>query len=218
MPPLNHAGPGLRRTLTLAAIATPILVAWAIIALATGDHPTLDQTPKGGVPVITEFGDFQCPHCAVFAIRTYPRLRQDFIDTGRATFEYRHYPFLSEHSTRAALASECARDQGMFQEFHDLVYRDLYEHRPATRENLDAIALRLDLNPGAYAQCLDSQAHAGRIERDQRLARAHRVSGTPALVLEGTTIRWTSYPDLRNQLNAIISDREEPTQPETPGG
>ena len=70
-------------------------------------------------PVIVEFGDFQCPYCARFALNTLPALRRDVLNDSAARFEYRHFPFLSPESTMAAEASECARDQGRFDAYHE---------------------------------------------------------------------------------------------------
>ena len=87
---------------------------------APGD--TLETEP-GEKPLLTEFGDFQCPHCANFALNILPALEQDLIETGTIRFEYRHYPFLGPESVSAAEASECARDQGRFNEYHLELYR-----------------------------------------------------------------------------------------------
>ena len=66
---------------------------------APGD--TLEAEP-GEKPLLTEFGDFKCPHCANFALNILPSLEQDLIETGTIRFEYRHYPFLGRESFDAA--------------------------------------------------------------------------------------------------------------------
>ena len=77
----------------------------------TAPGNTLKVEP-GEKPLLTEFGDFQCPHCANFALNILPALEHDLIEKGTIRFEYRHYPFLGPESFKAAEASECARDQG----------------------------------------------------------------------------------------------------------
>ena len=37
-------------------------------------------------------------------------------------FHFRHYPFLDDTSWQAAHAYECARDQGLHQDFHDIAF------------------------------------------------------------------------------------------------
>ena len=54
--------------------------------------------PPGERPVLTEFGDFQCPYCATFTLEVLPRLQSDFIDSGHLDFQYRHYLILEPGS------------------------------------------------------------------------------------------------------------------------
>ena len=52
-----------------------------------------------------------------------PALEHDLIGPGTVRFEYRHYPFLGPESFNAAEASECARDQERFREYHDELFQ-----------------------------------------------------------------------------------------------
>ena len=36
---------------------------------------------------LTEFGDFQCPHCSRFAVGLMPTIRRDLIDIGMVRFD-----------------------------------------------------------------------------------------------------------------------------------
>ena len=95
-------------------------------AIAQPTSPIRDFQPLGSgdgqPPILTEFGDFQCPYCARFAVGLMPDIKRDLVDTGMVSFDYRHYPFLGPESYMAAEASECARDQDQFQQYHDQLY------------------------------------------------------------------------------------------------
>jgi protein-disulfide isomerase len=73
---------------------------------------------------IIEFSDFECPACYQFFSATYPQLKKDYIDTGKVTFIYRHFPLTAIHPNAfpAALASECAQEQGKFWQYHDILF------------------------------------------------------------------------------------------------
>jgi len=81
---------------------------------------SLDDDPMKGNPdapiTIIEFSDFQCPFCAKFHETTLPQLEKNYISTGKVNFVYRDFPIQSIHPNAipAALASECADDQGRF--------------------------------------------------------------------------------------------------------
>lgn len=91
-----------------------------------GHLPTLGK--KSTVTVV-EFSDFQCPFCEQFFSNTWPQLKKEYIDTGKITFAYRHFPLTSIHPNAmpAAIAAECANEQGKFWEYHDLLFQNQKE-------------------------------------------------------------------------------------------
>ena len=72
--------------------------------------------------VFIEYTDFQCPFCQRFAINKIPLLQKEYIDTGKMQFIFRDFILYGKESIQAANATHCAREQGMFLEYHDLLY------------------------------------------------------------------------------------------------
>ena len=177
----------------------------------TAPDNTLEAEP-GEKPLLTEFGDFQCPHCANFALNIFPALEQDLIETGTIRFEYRHYPFLGPESFNAAEASECARDQGEFNEYHLKLYRLTSRGESHTPELLRETALELDLDPTEFDQCLQSGLKQARVMEDREYGRILGVQGTPTLFINGRTIHWDNYQDLLEQVRTI-AEMEQPRAP-----
>ena len=176
---------------------------------APGD--TLETEP-GEKPLLTEFGDFQCPHCANFALNILPALEQDLIETGTIRFEYRHYPFLGPESVSAAEASECARDQGRFNEYHLELYRLNSKGKNYTPDLLRETAAEMDLDPTAFNQCLQSGVKLTRVMEDREYGRTLGVRGTPTLFINGKTIHWRNYKELREKVRKI-AEKEQPRAP-----
>ena len=178
-------------------------------AQASGTPQIRDYNPPGtgenDIPTLTEFGDFQCPYCARFALGAMLEIRRDLIDTGLIRFEYRHYPFLGPESFMASEASECARDQGQFQQYHDAVYRSALTGKsgPITDESLDETARLISLDLNTFRACVLSRTHEDRVNQDRNYGRSLGVQGTPSLFIDEEKISWNSYEDLRQQ----ISDR-----------
>lgn len=73
---------------------------------------------KAGSPItLIEYSDFQCPFCA----KAEPTVQQVLSEYGdKVLFAYKHFPLtqIHPHAQAAAEASECAKDQGKFWEFH----------------------------------------------------------------------------------------------------
>lgn len=64
--------------------------------------------------VIVEYHDPRCPNCADWESSVTPGIEQQHIVTGKVRLELREFPFMGKQSTRAALAVECAGEQGKF--------------------------------------------------------------------------------------------------------
>ena len=72
--------------------------------------------------VIAEFSDFQCPFCKQWTDQNIARLRQQLGDNVALTFL--HFPIAQIHANagNAALAAQCAAEQGKFWQMHDLLF------------------------------------------------------------------------------------------------
>ena len=104
----------------------------AIDAAIAGTTGTT-QVENGALPVlgdenapvtIVEFSDLECPFCEQFFTGAYPQIKKDYIDTGKVKMYFRHYPLPFHPMAKpAAVAVECANDQGKFWEMHDRVFQ-----------------------------------------------------------------------------------------------
>ena len=186
------------------------------IALSTFSKPG-SATNAGEKPLLTEFGDFQCPYCASFARFTLPALERDLIGPGTVHFEYRHYPFLGPESFSAAEASECARDQGRFREYHDELFELTAQDEKLTPENLNKIAYGLELDPTRFNQCMENREKQAQVLADREYGSSLGVLGTPALFMNGQQLRWQKYPSLRQQIMEHVRSRESNATSVSPG-
>ena len=202
------------RKLMLTVTATLMLAAAAAAFWATmqpgiaGKDPPAPGIQPGDIPLLTEFGDFQCSHCARFTLVMLPALDKEFIRDGDIRFEYRHYPFLGQGSQDAAEAAECAREQDAFREYHDRIYRMGASGKPYSRENLLDIARKTKLNEADFSQCVSSGRTRGKVTADWEYGQALGVQGTPTLFLNGKQLHWTNYVDLREKIQAEV-DRSQ---------
>lgn len=88
--------------------------------------PLGDAPVRGDVTAqvtIVEYSDFQCPFCS----QAHPTIKKVLSDyAGRVKVAYKQLPLVQLHpnAEKAAEASECARDQGKFWEFHDKLFEN----------------------------------------------------------------------------------------------
>ena len=181
-------------------------------AAAVGDEPTPAPTQDEAaatVPLVMleEFGDFQCSHCAQFALGMGRQLKKDFVDKGRINFVFRHFPFIGEESFRAAEATECARDQDKFWEYHDTVFEnwDGVNKGAYSDDNLRGFASRLQLDRDAFDSCLEGGKYRGKVEEDLQLGERMGVNSTPSLFLQGRRIQVSDYSELAGLIESAIA-------------
>ncbi len=142
--------------------------------------------PNAKVTVI-EFSDFQCPYCERFYQTVEARLRQTYVDAGKAIFIYKHSAFLGQESVWAAQAAECAADQGKFWEFHDLLFdRQNGENQGAfTKDKLLGFAQEMKLNMSQFEPCLKNDETLSRVQTDTQEGEQAGVRGTPTFFING---------------------------------
>jgi protein-disulfide isomerase len=147
---------------------------------------------------IVEFGDFGCPAC-----RRWHRsgIKKQVVDTfgNQVSFTYRHFPVISEHSVEAAIAAQCAGEQGAFWKYHDFLYE---QAQGLTESELARYAMDLGLDIQAFETCSQSKKMSDYVERDKRSALREGARGTPAFFVNGQLVYNPSFEDLK----ALIED------------
>jgi protein-disulfide isomerase len=67
---------------------------------------------KNAKIIIIAYESLTCSHCAEFHKNVYPKLKKDYIDTGIAKIEFRHFP-LDMAAFNASKIAQCGKDQGL---------------------------------------------------------------------------------------------------------
>lgn len=83
---------------------------------------------KDAETTITLFTDYQCAFCRSFHEETYPKLKEQYIDTGKVNIEIRHLIEPShQYAPAASIAALCAEQQGLFEEYYNLLLQQQEE-------------------------------------------------------------------------------------------
>lgn len=176
-----------------AAVSTFAASVPTSVAAGPTPRPTLDPNtrydiqpagnpaigPEDAPIVMIEFADFRCGYCKRFHEQTLTPLLERY--EGQIRFVYRDYPILSPDSLTAALAAECADDQGAFWPFHDRIYVD----QVLTRERFIEYAADLELDLETFTTCLDDQVHLQEVMADYEDGSSTPMTGTPTFFING---------------------------------
>jgi len=130
---------------------------------------------------MVEFTDYQCPYCRRFAAEVWPKLKREYIDTGKLRYIARDLP-LQFHSAAApaAEAAHCAGEQGKFWEMHAALLGGAADLQSGGIERR-ASALGLDMP--TFGECVARRKYADLIAAHVHEADAVGIDGTPGFVL-----------------------------------
>jgi len=127
----------VNKKIILSGIVISFIVVGSIVAFSSNNpnveggrtHGTVSTemgSPILGDPAapitIVEFGDYQCHACYNWFHTHRPAVYDNYISTGKANLVFVDLAFLGRDSPTASQASYCAEDQGMYWQYHDLLY------------------------------------------------------------------------------------------------
>lgn len=148
--------------------------------------------------VMVEFSDFNCGFCGRYARETLNPLVDAFGD--RVKFVYRDFPILAQSSYDAALAAQCAFEQGDFWGYHNALFNN---QGAFGRDLFLKIAADIGLDGDSFTDCLDNQKHRDSIVADAIDAQNLGLRGTPSFFINGRFVSgaqpYNVFADILNQ-------------------
>ncbi len=153
---------------------------------------------------IVEFSDYECPFCGTFSRETFPKIKAEYIDTGKARFVYRHAPLgFHEHARGAAEAAECAGQEGLFWQMHETLFNNQGE---LSAFNYRRWAVELGADATTFSQCMDSRLGAPAVDLDLKEGDAIGVSGVPVFIIGGRVVGGARpYEDFKRAIDGELN-------------
>ena len=153
-------------------------------AVELPDNPAVGAESDAAKLTIVEFADFECPYSKdeSAVVRSLATKYKD-----KVRLIYRDYPLGDIHprAQEAALAGECASEQGMFWAYHDR----LYQNSPALdHADLIRYASESGLDEMQFSKCLADERYKEKVAKDAADAVALGVSGTPVFYFNGQKV------------------------------
>jgi protein-disulfide isomerase len=142
---------------------------------------------KSDAPItIVEYGSLTCPHCAAFDAEVLPKLKEKWLDSGKAKIVFRPFP-RDEVDLHAASVALCVAPD-RFYAFIDAMFAGQEQWMAASdhKAALARIALLGGVNKTKFDSCWDDKAIqdkllASRLVASQQLG----VDSTPTFFING---------------------------------
>ncbi len=146
--------------------------------------------PNAPVTVI-EYASLTCPHCAHFQRDVFPRVKKEFIDTGKIRFIVREFP-IGRTSGAAAIATRCVPPEKYFALFSAFLLRQpewvSQEVRP---DAIYAVAKSSGITRAAFDTCMANQTIIDGLTEVKQRGRQFGVIGTPTFYANGRKAQGT---------------------------
>ena len=144
-----------------------------------------------------------------FGPRLWPSLKRLISIQGRRVLVYRHFAILGKHSEQAALASECAAEQGKFWEYHDQLFKN-QGGLAFTEAKLKQYARDIGLNVGVFGTCLGTGKYREKVERETAAAANLGGRGTPFFIVnQRPLVGAQPYSVFQKMIEEELKSQEE---------
>ena len=170
--------------------------------------PDMAIGPANATVTITEFASMTCPHCAAFTEKVFPKIKTEFIDTGKVRYVFREFP-LDIKAAAGSMLSRCIAngDAGKYFAVTDLLFRSQNDWvMKNTTESLTRIGKQAGLSQQQVEACLNDKALLDKLVADQKYAsEVLKVDSTPTFFINGEKIKGeTSFEEFQKRINPLL--------------
>ena len=156
---------------------------------------------------IIAFESLTCSHCANFHKDVYPQLKKDYLDTGLAKIEFRHFP-LDIAAFNASKVSQCKND-GDSKILNSLFANQQKWVKGSSAEEANKNLEKFLKNEGFdidFKTCLNNQEIEDFVLNDRiDGVKNYKVNSTPTIIINDVKFEKTlNYKNLKKALEKLI--------------
>ena len=197
------------------ALVFVLLTAFALPALA-GEHLRERAGDRGlgasDAPIVMiEYYSLDCPHCAAFHLDVFPKLKAEFIDSGKVRLVFRDFP-LSWAALEAAILTHCAPPELYFV-MQDAVLKSLgrWSKAESTMQAGAEIGEAHGVSQATFKSCIDARVWERQVFESQKLARdMFGVKVTPTFLINNDRLEGNiPFDKLSQGLTLMLGEIEQ---------
>jgi len=156
---------------------------------------------------IIAYESLTCSHCADFHKEIYPLLKKDFVDTGLAKIEFRHFP-LDVAAFNASKISQCKSNESL--KILNSLYSNQQEWvRGNTVEEINGNLKKFIKSQGFeinFEKCINNKEIEDFVLNDRiEGVKKFKVNATPTIIINDEKFEKTlNYKNLKKSLEKLI--------------
>ena len=174
------------------------------------NKPALVFLGEDGAPVkIKIYSSLTCPHCADFHINVVPKIKKNYIDSGKVQLIFIDFP-LDQAGFNAAKLLHCLDEKKKIT-FLDLIYKK--QHRWTSGSNLSEINNNLKnivndlgITSTQFDKCLNNEVIADKIINNRIIGhKKYSINSTPTIIINEKKFEGSaSFKNIRKKIDKII--------------
>lgn len=173
--------------------------------------PDLALGDENAPVTFIEYASFTCNHCATFHNETFPKLKAEYIDTGKVKFIQRDVYF-DGVGLWAGVLARCGGDE-RFYPVADLIFTEQSSWLAGSGEEIAANLRKLGAKAGMTIEQMDAcwadeQRVADLVTTFQTNAEADEIKGTPTFVINGETVNNQPWDSLKATIDGKLAEAE----------
>jgi protein-disulfide isomerase len=176
------------------------------VELASDDYVLGNREAK--VTVI-EYASLTCPHCAALNNEVLPRIKKEYVETGKVRYVYRDFP-LDQIALQASLLARCTAPDRFFG-FVDALFasQSNWAHSTDPVRGLEQVGKLGGVTPEKFEQCRNDEELKNKVLQQRLDAdKTFQVNATPTLLIDGDRYsRGLTYEEFKAILDAHLSKR-----------
>ncbi len=156
---------------------------------------------------IIAYESLTCSHCADFHKNVYPKLKKDYLDTGLAKIEFRHFP-LDVAAFNASKITQCKENQSL------QIMESLYSNQQGwvkgnnideVNENLKKFLKKQGFNLN-FEECINNKEIEDFVLNDRiEGTKKFKVNATPTIIINNEKFEKTlNFKNLKKILEKLI--------------
>jgi protein-disulfide isomerase len=170
--------------------------------------PEMALGPANASVTITEYASMTCSHCATFNANVFPKIKSEYIDTGKVRYVFREFPL----DIKAAVASMLARciakgDAGKYFAVIDMLFKKLDEWSLPADPILGFLGLRCPaMSEESVETCLKDHALFDKLSADEEFAhKVLKVNATPTFFINAERIKGAiSFEEFDKRIKQLL--------------
>ena len=183
-------------------------------------NPTVAQVMQAGplpertlgradAPVtVIKYASLTCPYCRRFQLKTFPRLKRDYIDTGKVRYIMREFP-IGHASGAATVALRCAPASKYFELYGKyLAQPRRWVSQTVRYDAIYAVAAQVGMSRSRFDSCRKNQDLINGLKWVKHHGRELGVIGTPNFFVNGKLIKTVlTYDELKAMIDPLLAGR-----------